>query len=42
MGWTERFISTHRFVVIIVDVVRVWDKQKALPPFLAFLLVLKE
>lgn len=42
MGWTECFISPHRFVVIIVDIVRVWDEQEAVPPFLALLQVLKE
>lgn len=31
------FISPHRFAVIIVDIVRIWDKQEAVPPFLALL-----
>lgn len=36
------FYPSYCFVLIIVDIVRVWDKQEAVPPFFAFLQILKE
>lgn len=34
--------STHRFAVVTVDEVRVWDEEEAVPPFLVLLQVLKK